>query len=144
MRWFTLTELTRSETATRKGIENMPTAEHEHNLDALIKNVLDPLREVFGSPIQVTSGYRGPALNKAVGGAKNSHHCRGMAADIIARNGDNARMFDIARRMLPFTQLIWEKGNDTQPAWVHISYDPADLRHEIHKTRDGKNYTRIV
>lgn len=144
MRWFTLTELTRSETATRKGIENMPTAEHERNLDALIKNVLDPLREVFGSPIQVTSGYRGQALNKAVGGAKNSHHCRGMAADIIARNGDNARMFDISRRMLPFTQLIWEKGNDTQPAWVHISYDPEDLRHEILKTRDGKNYTRIV
>ena len=144
MKWFTITELTRSATATAKGIANVPTPEHRANLDALCKNVLDPLREQFGSAIKVTSGYRSALLNTAVGGAKSSHHSKGMAADIVALNGNNARLFEIIRYTLPYTQLIWEKGNNKQPAWVHVSFDPLDVRKETLKTKDGKNYTLIV
>ena len=82
MKFFTIKELTKSTTAQQKGIKNVPSKEQEQNLIALIENVLDPLREAYGKPIVVTSGYRCPALNKAVGGASNSQHMTGQAADI--------------------------------------------------------------
>lgn len=144
MKWFTITELTRSATAHKKGIDNTPTVEHLDNLQTLMSEVLDPLRDMFGAPIVVTSGYRSPRLNVAVGGVKTSHHSRGMAADIVAKNGDNARLFELIAGRLPFTQLIWEKGDDRQPAWVHVAFDRNDLRREKLKTRDGKTYTRLA
>lgn len=82
MKYFTITELTKSATATKQGIDNTPSAEVTANLTALVDKVLDPLREIYGKPIYVSSGYRCPKLNKAVGGVSNSQHLKGEAADL--------------------------------------------------------------
>lgn len=129
MQHFTIAELTASATARRLGIDNTPSPEVIAALTDLTERVLDPLREAWGRPIIVTSGYRCAELNKAVGGVATSHHLRGMAADITTGDRtDNRRLFQLASSLpLPFTQLIDEKGF----SWIHISYDPADLRRQI-------------
>lgn len=127
--YFTLEELTRSRTADRLGIDNRPDSMSAQNLHRLIDKVLDPLRRRWGAPLIVNSGFRCPKLNKAVGGAPNSHHLRGMAADITTGNRlDNRRLFHLAAESeLQFTQLI----DEASFAWIHISYDPSDLRRQI-------------
>lgn len=131
MKYFSIKELCNSSTAKLKSINNEPTPGIEKNLEALVKYVLDPLREAWGKPIIVTSGYRSPELNKAVSGAKNSHHMMGMAADITTGNKtDNRKLFQLILDLtLPFTQLIDEKGF----SWIHISYDPGNLKRQILK-----------
>lgn len=128
MKFFTIKELTKSTTAQQKGIKNVPSKEQEQNLIALIENVLDPLREAYGKPIVVTSGYRCLALNKAVGGASNSQHMTGQAADIRTiedTKAENKKLFDLAQKLkLPFDQLIDEHNLD----WVHISYSNRNRR----------------
>lgn len=130
MKYFTLDELTASATACRLHIDNTPDAAAIHSLTMLVDNLLDPVRLLWGAPVRVNSGYRSPALNRAVGGAANSHHLRGMAADItVGCNEDNGRLMElIAASGLKWTQLIAEKGLPGAPAWIHVSYDPADLR----------------
>lgn len=129
MKYFTIEELCRSTTATRLNIDNTPNEDVIENLTALVDNILDPLRERFGHPIMVTSGYRCKILNRAVGGASGSQHERGEAADITASNtADNAILYDIILNELPFDQLIWEKGNDRFPAWVHVSFSQHPRR----------------
>lgn len=123
MKHFTIKELCRSNTAAKLGIDNTPDATATRNLVLLVDNILDPLREKFGKPIYVNRGYSCPEVNKAVGGADNSQHQYGEAADITAKNqADNAELFRIIKDELPFDQLIWEKGNDKYPAWVHVSF----------------------
>lgn len=131
MKYFTFTEFERSETAYRHGIDNRLPDKYKSNVAALVDNVLDPLREAWGRPITVTSGYRCPAVNKAVGGAATSHHVRGMAADISTGNAaDNRRLFQLVLSLgLPFTQLIDEHNF----SWVHVSYDPANLKKQVLK-----------
>lgn len=130
MKYFTLKELTRSITATAKGIDNTPTPEVEKNLTLLVENVLDPLREIYGKPITVNSGYRCPELNKAVGGSKTSDHVKGFAADITGGSKEeNERIFNIIKHNFHFKQLIDEKGF----SWVHVSYDPSNLKNQILK-----------
>lgn len=131
MEYFTIDELTRSDTASRLGIDNTPPAGAVAALTALVDNLLDPLRRQWGKPLGVTSGYRCPALNRAVGGAVDSHHLRGMAADITTGDRtDNRRLFQLLLESgLPFTQLIDERDF----AWIHLSYDPADLRCQVLK-----------
>ncbi len=131
MKYFTIKELSRSTTASARKIDNTPSAEAERNLTALVANVLDPLREAWGKPVTVNSGYRCPALNRAVGGSKTSHHLRGMAADITTGNRtDNRRLFQLAINMdLPFTQLIDERGF----SWIHISHDPDNIKRQVLK-----------
>lgn len=130
MKYFTLKELTRSTTATAKGIDNTPTPEVEKNLTLLVGNVLDPLREIYGKPITVNSGYRCPELNKAVGGSKTSDHVKGFAADITGGSKEeNERIFNIIKHNFHFKQLIDEKGF----SWVHVSYDPSNLKNQILK-----------
>lgn len=121
---FTLDEFIQSQTAVRKGIDNTPTDEVTANLEALVRNILDPLRERIGQAITISSGYRSPALNQAVGGAKNSQHLTGEAADINCPAIGQARLFDVVRASgLPFDQLIDEFG-----AWVHVSFGIKDRR----------------
>lgn len=129
MKYFTIAELSASDTARRRGIDNTPDPVACRNLEILVDNLLDPLRQAWGRPLSVTSGYRCPALNAAVGGAKNSHHLRGMAADITTGDKiDNRRLFQLVIDMnLPFTQLIDEKGF----SWVHVSLDHDDIRRQI-------------
>lgn len=128
MKWFSIKELTASDTASSRGIDNTPTETVRANLTALVDNVLDPLREAWGAPITVNSGYRCPALNKAVGGVANSQHLTGKAADITTGNPtDNRRLFQLAIQLkLPFDQMI----NESDFAWVHISYDPIRNRRQ--------------
>ena len=131
-----LAEVTRSETAKRKGISNMPTPEHIENFKLLAERVFQPIRDHFGVPIRISSGYRSAALNKAIGGAgktvngvyiPSSQHCTGEAIDIDmdGTTVTNAQIFNFIKDNLEFDQLIWEFGTDTNPDWVHVSYDSA-------------------
>jgi hypothetical protein len=122
-----LSEVTRSETAKRKGISNEPTAEHLENFKKLAENIFEPIRNHFNVPIHISSGYRSKALNTAIGGALTSQHCSGEAIDIDmdgSSNGvTNKMVFDFIKANLNFDQMIWEFGNDNAPDWVHVSYE---------------------
>jgi hypothetical protein len=128
MKYFTLDEMIKSETAEKKGIKNEPTDSEKENLRVLIENVLDPVRETYGKPIYVSSGYRCAALNKAVGGAATSDHMKGMAADIkTGTRAGNKKVFNLIKANCKFKQLIDEKNF----SWVHVSYDPANLKNQV-------------
>lgn len=129
MQYFTFTEFERSATATRHAIDNTMPEAARRNVARLVDTVLDPLRRAWGRSITVTSGYRCPELNKAVGGSKTSHHLQGMAADITTGNrADNRRLFQLVRDLgLPFTQLI----DESDFAWIHISLDPANVKKQV-------------
>lgn len=130
MKWFTIAELCRSNTADRLGINNRCKQEHVTALTALVDNVLDPLREWWGKPLIVSSGYRCLELNVAVKGSKTSQHMTGQAADIdTGDRQQNKLLFEHIRKNLPYDQLIWEQGGD----WVHVSY-----------RADGKNRKRVL
>lgn len=120
MRHFTIRELTRSATARRLGIDNTPPASAVAALHALVEHVLDPLRDAWGGPIRVNSGYRCPELNKAVGGTPSSQHQRGEAADItVGSRSGNRRLLALIKRLnLPVDQCIDEKGC----RWIHVSH----------------------
>jgi hypothetical protein len=121
-----LAEVTRSETAKRKGISNMPTPEHLENFKNLAINIFEPIRKHFGKPIHISSGYRSKELNTAIGGSLTSQHCSGEAIDIDmdgSANGiTNKQVFDYIKQHLNFDQLIWEFGTSGNPDWVHVSY----------------------
>lgn len=119
-KYFTIEELCKSDVAKKSGIKNEPDARTKENLLALIENVLDPIRESWGMPIYVNSGYRCTKLNKAVGGVSNSQHLYGEAADIDTRKGKvmNQALFNAIRGRIQFDQLI----NENDFSWVHVSY----------------------
>lgn len=124
MKYFTFTEFERSATAYRHGIDNALPEAAKKNVAALVDTVLDPLREAWGKSITVTSGYRCPALNKAVGGVPTSMHLTGHAADITTGNEvDNRKLYQLAQDLrLPYFELIGKKYGFK---WLHISYDPS-------------------
>ena len=127
-KYFSIAELTKSSTAIKKKINNTPTKEVENNLNQLIDNILDPLREAWCQPIIVGSGHRCEALNKAVGGAAHSQHKLGQAADIHTKSDsaeDNKKLFELIKQLkLPFDQLI----NEYNYNWIHVSYSPRNRR----------------
>jgi zinc D-Ala-D-Ala carboxypeptidase len=130
---FSLSELTRSQTATRKGIDNQPDDEQLANLVALCECVLQPIRDHFGTSVRISSGLRVPELNAAIGGSTTSDHCKGMAADIEVPPIDN---LELARWVegsgLAFRQLILEYYDGTPDSgWIHVSYDPADNKRQV-------------
>ena len=133
MQHFTIQELTASATAERLAIDNTPPRAAQQMLTVLVEQLLDPIRRRYGAPIIVTSGYRCPALNTAVGGVANSHHIIGCAADITAGSIErNRALFALiiemqAAHTIRFTQVIAEKGY----RWLHISYVPGMLRNQI-------------
>ena len=131
MKYFSFQEMERSDTAVRYAIDNSIPENLKNNVARLVDNVLDPLREAWGRPLTVSSGYRCPALNRAVGGSATSHHMDGMAADITTGNKvDNRRLFQLIINLkLPFTQLIDERDF----CWVHVSYDPANVKRQMLK-----------
>jgi hypothetical protein len=122
-----LSEVTRSDSAKRKGISNEPTPEHLENFKKLAENIFEPIRKHFGKPIHISSGYRSKALNAAIGGSASSQHCTGEAIDIDmdgSSNGiTNKMVFDYIKANLNFDQLIWEFGTKDNPDWVHVSYE---------------------
>jgi hypothetical protein len=117
-------EGTRSITALRKGINNIPNDYELANMEAIAANVFEPLRKWVGGPIKINSFFRCEELNTAIGGSSNSQHCQGRAIDIDDTYGykTNAEMFEYIRTNLNFDQIIWEFGTDTNPEWVHVSY----------------------
>jgi hypothetical protein len=124
-KYFTLEELTYSDTAKKLNINNVPSGEHLIKLKKLANDVLDPIREKYGKPIYVNSGYRCPKLNTAVNGSKTSQHCKGEAADIRCK-GSKAELFRLIESMLKngeikVGQLIWEYGTKQEPQWIHVS-----------------------
>ena len=137
MGYFTIAEFVKSEKAEKKGIDNRLPKELLPNAQALIDNVLDPLRKAYGKPIVVSSGYRCEALNKAVGGSKTSDHMNGRAADIVGTPNtpaENRKLFNLIQELkLPFDQLIWEKGDAVGPDWVHVSYRGEGNRNQVMK-----------
>lgn len=125
---FTLSELSRSEAAARRGFDNTPPPDAIENLRALCVNVLQPLRDKIGRPMRVNSGYRGPQANAAVGGSSTSQHSKGEAADIEFDGFDNKKLAETIVSMgLPFDQLILEfhVPGDPNSGWVHVSHKRA-------------------
>ena len=133
MKYFTISELTASATAQREGIDNRPNKCAYQLLHVLVEQLLDPIREAWGAPIVVSSGYRCKGLNALVGGAQYSHHILGCAADIIAGSkAEHRKLFKLIQQMqqagkIRFTQLIWEGDG----RWIHISYVPSDLKCQV-------------
>jgi hypothetical protein len=127
---FSLKELTKSDTATRLGIDNTPNEETIDNLKTLCDKVLQPVREHFGKSVTVNSGYRSPESNAAVGGSKTSDHCKGQAADIEIDGVSNPELAQWIMDNLDYTQLILEFYTQGIPdsGWVHVSYDPNNLK----------------
>ena len=120
-----LSEVIKSNTATRKGIDNSPTDLHIANLKYLAEKIFQPIREHFGCPIFVSSGYRSKALNEAIGGSQRSFHSHGMALDLDMDNKaskiSNTDVFNFIKDKLEYTELIWEFGDEDKPDWVHVA-----------------------
>ena len=133
-KYFSLEELT----VTHENMNNTPRQTARKNLKVLVDNLLDPLRKMLNEPIAVNSGFRTLAVNKAIGGALKpiSQHTKGEAADIECFN--NAMLFKTIRNYFQFDQLIWEKGNDHQPDWVHVSFKNKGNRNQILKHKNGE------
>ena len=121
-------EATRSATALRLGIDNMPNQYELQNMEMVAKHVFEPLRKAVGAPIKINSFYRCEELNKAIGGSTKSQHCQGRAIDIddVYGSVSNAFMYYYIKDNLDFDQLIWEFGTDHNPDWVHVSYVDGD------------------
>ena len=129
---LSLSELTRSDSAKRHGIDNTPTDEHLENFKLLAEKVFEPIRAHFGVPIHISSGYRSQALNKFIKGSLSSQHCKGEAIDIdmdgTSGGVTNKMVFDFIVANLEWDQIIWEFGTDTNPDWVHVSYTKGKNR----------------
>jgi hypothetical protein len=121
---LSLAEMISSDSAKRKGIDNHPNPQQTENLQLLANKIFQPIRDHFKNPIHISSGFRSIALNKSIGGASSSQHCKGEAMDIDMDGTGitNAQVFFWIKDNLNFDQLIWEFGNNNNPDWVHVSY----------------------
>ena len=123
MKYFTINELTRTST----GLDNTPSKDVQANLEYLVNNVLDKVREIYGKPIKVNSGFRSKLVNKKVGGASNSQHTKGEAVDITGGNKtENKMIYEIIKNLGKYDQLI----NEYDYSWIHISYKNGNNRHQ--------------
>ena len=147
-KYVSLAEVTRSDTAKRKGIDNSPTAEHLENLKVISEEVFDKVREYFGVPIFISSGYRSAALNKAIGGSATSDHNLGKALDLDQDgHGNGVRNIDVLNYIinnLEFDQVIAEfKRADGDFDWVHVGYRKGANRNQVLEAyRDANGKTK--
>jgi hypothetical protein len=136
-----------SNTAIRRGIDNIPNEEQLSNMKLLAEKVFQPLREWVGKPIKINSFFRSPKLNTAIGGSSKSQHCKGQAIDIDDTFGykTNAEMYRYIKDNLEFDQMIWEFGDDDNPNWVHVSYvSPEENRNRCLKAYKDKGKTKYM
>ena len=135
-----------STTALRLGLKNDPSDDHLVNMINISEKVFEPLRTHVGGPIKINSFYRGPELNKAIGGSSKSQHCHGQAIDIddTYGNASNAEMYNWIKANLDYDQMIWEFGTDENPDWVHVSYVSPDKNRKrcLQAYRDENNKTK--
>ena len=127
---FSLNELTKSQTAERKGIDNTPSAEHQENLKSLCEMVLQPIRDHFGQVVSISSGYRSPELCVAIGSSTKSQHASGCAADFEIFRVSNKELADYIDENLDYDQLILEywKESDPNSGWIHCSFNTQGNR----------------
>ena len=139
---FSLAEMVKSETALRHDMDNTPGEAEIENLKRLAEKVLQPVRDHYGKGVKVNSGFRHPEVNAKVGGSKTSDHCKGQAADIEIPGIANADLAEWITKNLDFTQVILEFYTPGIPdsGWVHVSYNPADLKKQVLTAmkKDGK------
>jgi len=148
---LSLAEVTKSTTAKRLGIDNTPDEWATENLRQIAVNVFQPVRDAFKCPIYVSSGYRGPELNRAIGGSQRSQHMEGRALDLDADvfgSCTNAQIFNWIRENLEFDQMVWEFGDSDNPDWVHVSfvYDGVNRKRCLKACRDddGKVFYEVM
>lgn len=132
MKYFKIEEFIKSDTAIRNKIDNTPGAQEKKNIEALVENILDPLREAYNKPIIVTCGFRSKALNTILKGSKTSQHMTGQAADIRSVEDsvqENKKIFELIQKLdLPYDQLIDEYNYN----WIHVSYSPKNRKQVLH------------
>lgn len=132
MKYFSIEEFIKSATAISNKIDNTPGIQEKENINALVENILDPLREAYNKPIIITCGFRSKALNDIVKGSKTSQHMTGQAADIRSIEDtvqENKKIFDLIQKLnLPYDQLIDEYNYN----WIHVSYSPRHRRQILH------------
>lgn len=135
-------EVVHSDTAKRLGIDNTPNGDQIERIKTIAQKIFEPLRIALGVPIYISSCFRSEALNKAIGGAKNSQHMTGEAMDLDAdKYGriNNKQIFNYIKDNLEFDQLIWEDGTDVNPDWVHVSLKENNNRKETLKMKIVNN-----
>ena len=128
---FSLNELTKSQTAERKGIDNTPSAEHQENLKSLCEMILQPIRDHFGQVVSVSSGYRSQKLCVAIGSSTKSQHASGCAADFEIFGVSNKELADYINENLDYDQLIleyWKGEDEPNSGWVHCSFNTQGNR----------------
>ncbi len=146
-----LKEVIKSNTAIKNGIDNNPTEDHLKALKSIAKEIFQPTRKWFGYPIYVSSGYRSKKLNEIIGGSLTSQHSKGEAldldADVFGRI-ENHEIFEFIKNHLDFDQLIWEFGDDQNPAWVHVSFTTKRPNRKMilkaHKVEGKTHYKNIT
>jgi hypothetical protein len=144
---FSLVELTKSQTAERKGIDNNASPDHQENLRLLCERVLQPVRDHFNHVVSISSGYRSPALCIAIGSSINSQHAQGMAADFEIYGTPNNEVFNWIKGNLMYDQMILEFWNEDEPnsGWLHVSYNPEsseNIKENLRAYKDEDNITR--
>jgi len=133
-KYVTYAEVTKSNQATALKLANIPNATQLNNLRLVCSNVFDKVREHFGKPIGISSGFRSVELNSKIGGSKTSQHCEGKALDIdgdIFGGINNKELFFYIKENCIFDQLIWEFGSENAPDWVHVSYNEGKNRGQV-------------
>ena len=145
---FSLLELTKSQTAERKGIDNTPSPTHQENLQLLCANVLQPVRDHFSRVVTISSGYRSPELCVAIGSKSTSQHARGEAADFEIFGVSNKELADYIHFNLNYDQLILEywKESDPNSGWVHCSYSEGNNRRQYlraYKENGSTKYEQV-
>ena len=144
---FSLVELTKSQTAERKGIPNDPSPDHIENLRLLCERVLQPVRDHFNHVVTISSAYRSPALCQAIGSSVDSQHAKGMAADFEIFGSPNNEVFNWIKGNLLYVQMILEFWNSDEPnsGWLHVSYNPEsseNIKENLRAYKDENNKTR--
>ena len=141
---FSLLELTKSQTAERKGIDNTPSPEHQENLKSLCTRILQPVRDHFNRVVSVSSGYRSEALCLAIGSKTTSQHAKGQAADFEIFGISNKELADYINENLDYDQLILEywKEEDPNSGWVHCSYTSEGNRKQYLKAYKENGRTK--
>jgi hypothetical protein len=145
-KYMSYNEAVRSNTAERLGIDNTPTDYQLNNMRFVASEVFDKVREFVDGPLTCSSFLRVKALNRAIGSGDTSFHVHGGAIDIknISTTVTNAQIFDFIRCNLEFSELIWEYGTDTEPAWVHVAYLEGDNRKMVKRAYKVNGVNRVT